>query len=133
MDEIGGLGKQAPLLVVSAAATFATIGLPGFGNFWGEFMIFLSLGEYTDNYIILSCCTGIILSAIFGLRAMSRIFRCKNRLIISLREEEFYTRLETFRNNTFISYCCASLVYWFVAKGNFRGDRYKRIIPFPVA
>ena len=54
MDEIGGLAKQTPLLACFfAAATFATIGLPGFGNFWGEFAIFLSLGEYTDNYIIL--------------------------------------------------------------------------------
>ncbi|MEC8243986.1 MAG: NADH-quinone oxidoreductase subunit M [Verrucomicrobiota bacterium] len=76
MDEIGGLAKQTPMLACFfAAATFATIGLPGFGNFWGEFAIFLSLGEYTDNYIILFLAAlGIILSAIFGLRAMSRIF-----------------------------------------------------------
>ena len=31
---------QRPLLACFfAAATFATIGLPGFGNFWGEFDI----------------------------------------------------------------------------------------------
>ena len=76
MDEIGGLAKHTPVLACFfAAATFATIGLPGFGNFWGEFAIFLSLGEYSENYTVLFLAAlGIIISAIFGLRAMSRIF-----------------------------------------------------------
>ena len=94
MDEIGGLGKQAPLLgCFFAAATFATIGLPGFGNFWGEFAIFFSLGEYTDNYIILFLAAlGIILSAIFGLRAMSRIFfGAKTDELLASRRRILYT------------------------------------------
>ena len=76
MDEMGGLAAKTPLLACFfAAATFATIGLPGFGNFWGEFAIFLSLGEYAENHLILGMAAlGIIISAIFGLRAMARIF-----------------------------------------------------------
>ena len=76
MNEMGGLGSQTPLLACFfAAATFATIGLPGFGNFWGEFAIFLSLGEYSENRLVLALAAlGIIISAIFGLRAMARIF-----------------------------------------------------------
>jgi len=76
MDEMGGLASKTPLLACFfAAATFATIGLPGFGNFWGEFAIFLSLGEYAENHLILGMAAlGIIISAIFGLRAMARIF-----------------------------------------------------------
>ena len=47
MNEMGGLAKQTPArLLFSAAASLATIGLPGFGNFWGEFGVFLlPLGE----------------------------------------------------------------------------------------
>jgi len=76
MDQMGGLAAQTPVLACFfAAATFATIGLPGFGNFWGEFAIFLSLGEYSENHLILGLAAlGIIISAIFGLRAMARIF-----------------------------------------------------------
>ena len=76
MDEMGGLASKTPILACFfAAATFATIGLPGFGNFWGEFAIFLSLGEYAENHLILGLAAlGIIISAIFGLRAMARIF-----------------------------------------------------------
>ena len=48
MNEMGGLAEKTPVLACFfAAATFATIGLQGFGNFWGEFAIFLSLGEYS--------------------------------------------------------------------------------------
>ena len=76
MDQMGGLAAQTPVLACFfAAATFATIGLPGFGNFWGEFAIFLSLGEFAENHFILGLAAlGIIISAIFGLRAMARIF-----------------------------------------------------------
>lgn len=84
MNEMGGLAVKTPLLACFfAAATFATIGLPGFGNFWGEFAIFLSLGGYgldgsgeiTEKHLFLVLAAlGIIISAIFGLRAMSRIF-----------------------------------------------------------
>ncbi len=76
MNEMGGLAEKTPVLACFfAAATFATIGLPGFGNFWGEFAIFLSLGEYKENHLVLGLAAlGIIISAIFGLRAMAKIF-----------------------------------------------------------
>ena len=76
MNEMGGLAEKTPVLACFfAAATFATIGLPGFGNFWGEFAIFLSLGEYEENHLVLGlAAVGIIISAIFGLRAMAKIF-----------------------------------------------------------
>ena len=76
MEEMGGLASQTPIMACFfAAATFATIGLPGFGNFWGEFAIFLSLGEYEENHLLLGLAAlGIIISAIFGLRAMAKIF-----------------------------------------------------------
>ncbi len=76
MNEIGGLGGKSPLLACFCiAAVLATIGLPGFGNFWGEFGIFLSLGEQIEHRFFLGLSAlGIVLSAIFGLRAVSRLF-----------------------------------------------------------
>jgi len=76
MIEMGGLAEKTPLLACFCmAATLATIGLPGFGNFWGEFGVFLSLGESSENLVFLIIAAlGIILSAIFGLRAVARIF-----------------------------------------------------------
>ena len=76
MDEMGGLAAKTPLLACFClAATLATIGLPGFGNFWGEFGVFLSLGENNDHLIFLILAAlGIIISAVFGLRAVAKIF-----------------------------------------------------------
>jgi len=76
MDEMGGLAKQTPVLACfTVAATLATIGLPGFGNFWGEFAIFLSLGESSEHrFFLFLAALGIIISAVFGLRAVARIF-----------------------------------------------------------
>ena len=76
MDEMGGLAGKTPILACFfVAASLATIGLPGFGNFWGEFGVFLSLGENPEHrmFLILAA-LGIIISAIFGLRAVARIF-----------------------------------------------------------
>ncbi len=76
MSEMGGLADKTPLLACfCVAATLATIGLPGFGNFWGEFGIFLSLGESREHFLFLIIAAlGIILSAVFGLRAVARVF-----------------------------------------------------------
>ena len=76
MNEMGGLGTKTPILACFfIAASLATIGLPGFGNFWGEFGVFLSLGQDTDHHLFLGLAAlGIIISAIFGLRAVAKIF-----------------------------------------------------------
>ena len=76
MGEMGGLAGKTPVLACFfVAASLATIGLPGFGNFWGEFGIFLSLGEQEDHWFFLGLAAlGIIISAVFGLRAAARIF-----------------------------------------------------------
>ena len=73
MDEMGGLGKDAPVLAgLLMAAIMASIGLPGFANFWGEMTIFLSLWQWNPVFMAVAL-TGIIISAIYGLRAVSAI------------------------------------------------------------
>ena len=74
MDEMGGLANQAPVLAgMFAAATFASIGLPGFANFWGELTIFVSLWDFSPTLTVLAV-TGVVISAIYGLRSVARIF-----------------------------------------------------------
>lgn len=73
MDEMGGLGKDAPVLAgLLMAAMMASIGLPGFANFWGELTIFLSLWDWNPIFMAVAL-TGIIISAVYGLRAVSAI------------------------------------------------------------
>ncbi len=76
MSAMGGLATKAPVLsAFFVAATMASIGLPGFGNFWGEFTIFAGLGESElTRWIVAPAAVGIIISAIYGLRAVANIF-----------------------------------------------------------
>ena len=74
MDEMGGLARQAPILAAFfTAATFASIGLPGFANFWGEFPIFVAAWKFSHCLTVFAV-LGIVLSAVYGLRAAARIF-----------------------------------------------------------
>lgn len=74
MDEMGGLAVQAPVLAAFfVAASFASIGLPGFANFWGELTIFIALWQFSPAMTTIAV-AGVIISAIYGLRAAARVF-----------------------------------------------------------
>lgn len=74
MPEMGGLFKKTPILCgFFVAASLASIGLPGFANFWGEFTIFVGLWQFSPAFAVVAI-TGIVISAIYGLRAVARIF-----------------------------------------------------------
>lgn len=74
MDEMGGLAKQTPVLAaLFVAATFASIGLPGFANFWAELTIFVALWPFSPTLTAIAV-AGVIISAVYGLRAAARIF-----------------------------------------------------------
>jgi NADH-quinone oxidoreductase subunit M len=74
MDEMGGLAQKTPILAgFFVAATFASIGLPGFANFWGELTIFIALWKFSPLVTALGV-VGIIISAIYGLRSAANIF-----------------------------------------------------------
>jgi NADH-quinone oxidoreductase subunit M len=74
LDEMGGLVKHAPVLAAFfVAATLASIGLPGFANFWGELTIFVA--AWTKfKWLTVIAIGGVIISAIYGLRAAARVF-----------------------------------------------------------
>lgn len=74
MDEMGGLATHTPVLAAFfVAATFASIGLPGFANFWGELTIFIALWQFSPALTAVAV-AGVIISAVYGLRAAARVF-----------------------------------------------------------
>ena len=74
MDEMGGLATKAPVLAaLFVAGTFASIGLPGFANFWGELTIFVALWKFSPTITALAI-AGVVISAIYGLRAAAAVF-----------------------------------------------------------
>ncbi len=76
MEEMGGLVSRAPVLAaLFSAAVLASVALPGPGllNFWGEFAIFLALWDYHVPFVVMAA-LGLIISAVYGLRAIARIF-----------------------------------------------------------
>lgn len=74
MDDMGGLAQKAPVLAAFfVTATMASIGLPGLANFWGELAIFVGAWKFSAVYTALAV-SGIIISAIYGLRAAAKVF-----------------------------------------------------------
>jgi NADH-quinone oxidoreductase subunit M len=74
MTAMGGLCQKAPILSgFFVAATMASVGLPGFANFWGEFSIFIALWAY-HPWMVAAAALGVVISAIYGLRAASNVF-----------------------------------------------------------
>jgi len=74
MEQMGGVVQKAPVLAwLFVAATFASIGLPGFANFWGELTIFVALWNFS-HWVTIIALTGTVISAVYGLRAAARVF-----------------------------------------------------------
>jgi NADH-quinone oxidoreductase subunit M len=74
MTEMGGLAQKTPVLAAFfVAATMASIGLPGFANFWGELTVFVALWNFS-HWITAVAVAGVVISAIYGLRAAAWIF-----------------------------------------------------------
>ena len=74
MTEMGGLAQKAPVMAaLFVAATMASVGLPGFANFWGELTIFVAAWKFSHVLTVLSV-TGVVVSAIYGLRSAARVF-----------------------------------------------------------
>ncbi len=74
LTEMGGLAQKTPVLAAFfVAASMASIGLPGFANFWGELTVFVSLWKFSPGITAVAI-AGVVISAIYGLRAAARVF-----------------------------------------------------------
>jgi NADH-quinone oxidoreductase subunit M len=78
ISRLGGLWTTAPAL--SGAGLFfvmASVGLPGLGDFVGEFLVLL--GAYRANVSLTAVATlGIIAATLYGLKISSRVFQGPN-------------------------------------------------------
>jgi NADH-quinone oxidoreductase subunit M len=82
-EKLGGLATNAPYLsLVFGFAAFASIGLPGLANFAGEVLVFFSTFEGFDwqhglgalQITTILSLWGVVISAVYMLRAYRRIF-----------------------------------------------------------
>lgn len=102
LGSLGGLGQKLPTLCfVFALAGMASIGLPGLANFAGEFVTFFS-GFYNWNgtfgmlqVVTILCLWGLVISAVYMLRAFRDIFlgdqsRATSRVEGNLSPTEYY-------------------------------------------
>lgn len=81
--DLGGLGKVAPTMsFLFGLAAFASLGLPGFGNFAAELMIFFAaFGSFFDETYLryfqiatIAALWGVVISAVYILRAYRATF-----------------------------------------------------------
>ncbi len=89
MAKMGGLYKKTPILAAFfLAGAFASAGLPCFANFWGELGIFVALWKFSP-YVCALAALGIIISAIYALRAFASVFMgSSSKEIESIEESE---------------------------------------------
>jgi len=76
MHEMGGLVTKAPVLTAFfVTAMLASIAVPGPGlaNFWAEFTVFVAIWQW-QPWVLYPTALGVIISAVYGLRAVGRIF-----------------------------------------------------------
>jgi NADH-quinone oxidoreductase subunit M len=91
IHELGGLATEMPFLsLIFGLAMFASIGLPGFANFASEIMVFFGAFGYQDSSLrhlgyhqVATICGlwGVVMSAVYMLRAYRRIFLGDRRVL----------------------------------------------------
>ena len=100
ISRLGGFGKLAPVLGLAFAfAAFASIGLPGFANFAGEVAVFLGAFKGAGSELtFLQVATilalwGVVISAVYMLRAFRTIFMGEPKEGVSLPELNLSQRI----------------------------------------
>ena len=75
MTKMGGLWIKAPRMgAMTMFFVIASVGMPGLGNFIGEFLVLL--GAFKVNVVLtVLATTGIVVAAIYGLSLMQRSFQ----------------------------------------------------------
>ena len=74
MERMGGLAQKAPVLAaLFVAATFASIGLPGFANFWGELPIFFALWNFSHALTVVAL-TGTVIRRSTACAPLQKVF-----------------------------------------------------------
>jgi NADH-quinone oxidoreductase subunit M len=95
IKEYGGLWKSVPILGgLFCAAAFASIGLPGFSGFVGEFLALIGTFLVEKPYAVIGA-IGVILAAVYLLWAFQRVFMGvpseKNAKLPEIKVRELFT------------------------------------------
>ncbi|MFZ9137967.1 MAG: NADH-quinone oxidoreductase subunit M [Hylemonella sp.] len=79
MDQMGGFWGVAPQMAFMAMFfTVAAVGMPGLGNFVGEFLVLL--GSFQVNHTITAfAALGLVVAAVYSLIVIQKVFFGKNR------------------------------------------------------
>jgi NADH-quinone oxidoreductase subunit M len=92
--DYGGIAGVVPITTgLFLVATFSSIGLPGLNGFIGEFLILLGTWTSDHRWWAVAAATGVVLSAIYMLSLVQRVFwgpltREENRRIPEIRGTE---------------------------------------------
>ena len=92
--DYGGIAGVVPVTTgLFLVATFSSIGLPGLNGFVGEFLILLGTWTSSHRWWAIAAATGVILSAIYMLSLVQRVFwnpltREENRRLPEIRASE---------------------------------------------
>ena len=86
MTLMGGLWQEAPRMgAIAMFFIIASLGMPGLGNFVGEFLILM--GAFSVNKVITIIATlGLVTGAIYALIAMQRVFQGERDKIIGMQD-----------------------------------------------
>lgn len=75
INEMGGLWQQAPKMgAISLVFVLAALGLPGLGNFVGEFLVLVGVFQ-SDIVFAVFAALGLIVAPIYALRIMQKVFQ----------------------------------------------------------
>lgn len=86
MEQMGGLWALAPRMgAVSMVFAVASLGLPGLGNFVGEFLILLGTWSTAPVIAALGAC-GLVGATIYALSLMQRVFQGRVRDDVSIAD-----------------------------------------------
>ena len=86
MDEMGRLWKDAPRMgAIAMFFIIASLGMPGLGNFVGEFLILI--GAFGVNkYITVFATIGLVTGAVYGLIALQKVFQGEKHRTIDVKD-----------------------------------------------
>ena len=86
MTLMGGLWQEAPRMgAIAMFFIIASLGMPGLGNFVGEFLILM--GAFSVNKVITIIATlGLVTGAIYALIAMQKVFQGERDKIIGMQD-----------------------------------------------
>ncbi len=75
MDRMGGLWQRAPRMgAVTMFFVVASLGMPGLGNFVGEFMVLMGAFK-VDVWVTVAAALGLVVAAVYALSLMQRSFQ----------------------------------------------------------